>query len=121
MTQQPRAQKARAMNDILSRRTPIPVRVATDGIVVEPDTIYLNPPKKQMIISGGRLLLADKDPNTAIAYPIDHFLRSLANDAPGASACARSPSVRRCRPSRSRASGKRPIASPPSARGSTPI
>ena len=74
------------MDDILSRRTAIPVRVATDGTVVEPDTIYLNPPRKQMILSGGRLLLADKDPATAVAYPIDHFLRSLATDAPGRSA-----------------------------------
>jgi two-component system, chemotaxis family, CheB/CheR fusion protein len=74
------------MNDILSRRTPIPVRVATDGMTVEADTIYLNPPKKQMIIREGRLLLTDKDPSTTIAYPIDHFLRSLASDAPGRSA-----------------------------------
>ncbi|HSO40423.1 MAG TPA: chemotaxis protein CheB, partial [Labilithrix sp.] len=74
------------MNDILSRRTAIPVRVTTDGVLVEANTIYLNPPKKQMIISEGRLLLADKDPGTAVAYPIDHFLRSLADDAPGRSA-----------------------------------
>jgi two-component system CheB/CheR fusion protein len=74
------------MNDILSRRTSLPVHVATEGVLVEPNAIYLNPPKKQMIISEGRLLLADKDPTTAIAYPIDHFLRSLADDAPRRSA-----------------------------------
>ena len=71
------------MDDILSRRTTMAVRVAEEGVLVEPNTVYLNPPKKLMIVNGGRLLLADKDPTTVIAYPIDHFLRSLANDAPG--------------------------------------
>ncbi|MCG8584933.1 MAG: PAS domain-containing protein, partial [Pirellulales bacterium] len=45
-----------------------------------PNAIYLIPPKKEMIISGGRLLLTDKDPNQALNLPIDTFFRSLAQD-----------------------------------------
>lgn len=67
-------------DDILARRTRIPIRVADDGMSVVPDTIYLLPPKKDMIISGGRLFLSDKDPSQTITLPIDHFLRSLAHD-----------------------------------------
>lgn len=74
------------MDDILSRRTTMAVRVAEEGVIVEPNTVYLNPPKKLMVIVGGSLRLTDKDPAVTIAYPIDHFLRSLAIDAP--SRCA---------------------------------
>ena len=47
---------------------------------VEPNAIYLIPPKKDMIISGGRLLLTDKDPSQGFSLPIDTFFRSLAQD-----------------------------------------
>jgi two-component system CheB/CheR fusion protein len=67
-------------DDILARRTRIPIRVVEDGLPVRPDTIYLIPPRKNMIASGGRLLLSDKDPSEMVAVPIDHFLRSLAQD-----------------------------------------
>ena len=49
-------------------------------MLVEPDAIYLIPPKKEMIISGGPLLLTDKDPGTGLSLPIDIFFRSLAQD-----------------------------------------
>ena len=39
------------------------------------------PPKKEMIISGGKLLLTDKDANQGLTLPIDIFFRSLARDA----------------------------------------
>ena len=50
-------------------------------MAVAADTIYLMPPKKEMIVSGGKLLLTDKDPGPALTLPIDHFFRSLAQDA----------------------------------------
>jgi two-component system CheB/CheR fusion protein len=67
-------------DDILARRTRIPIRVVENGMWVHPNTIYLMPPKKDMIVSGGRLLLSDKDPAQMITLPIDHFFRSLAHD-----------------------------------------
>ena len=69
------------MDELLARRTSIPIRRVEDGMAVEPDTIYLMPPKKEMIISGGKLLLTDKDPGQGLTLPIDHFFRSLAQDA----------------------------------------
>jgi len=68
-------------DDILARRTRLPIRVVEDGMPVQPDTIFLIPPRKDMIVSGGRLLLTDKDPGQVVALPIDHFFRSLAHEA----------------------------------------
>lgn len=69
------------MDELLSHRTSMAIHRVEDGMRVEPNEIYLIPPKKEMIISGGRLLLTDKDPHQALTLPIDHFLRSLAHDA----------------------------------------
>jgi two-component system, chemotaxis family, CheB/CheR fusion protein len=68
------------MDELLARRTEIPIHRVEDGMVVERDTVYLLPPKKEMILSGGRLLLTDKDPSQALTLPIDHFFRSLAQE-----------------------------------------
>jgi two-component system CheB/CheR fusion protein len=68
-------------DDILARRTRLPIRVVEDGMPLRPDAIFLIPPRKDMILSHGRLLLSDKDPAQTLALPIDHFLRSLAQDA----------------------------------------
>src|ERR1700759_5470024 len=68
------------MDEILGRRTPIPVRLVEDAMVVEPNRIYLIPPKKEMIISGGRLLLSERDRDQELTLPIDVFFRSLAQD-----------------------------------------
>lgn len=73
------------MDELLSRQTDIPVRRAEHEMEVEPNRIYLIPPKKEMILSGRKLLLTDKDPKQALTLPIDHFFRSLAQEA---GACA---------------------------------
>ncbi|MCA9153175.1 MAG: PAS domain S-box protein [Planctomycetales bacterium] len=69
------------MDELLSRHTSIPIVVAEEGTRVEANHIYLMPPKKEMIISDGHLHLADKDPKAGLTLPIDHFFRSLAQDA----------------------------------------
>lgn len=69
------------MDELLSRRTNIVIHRVEDGMTVEPNSIYLIPPAKEMIIAGGRLLLTDKDPSHGLTLPIDTFLRSLAQDA----------------------------------------
>ncbi len=69
------------MDELLSRHTKISIHRVTDGMKVEPNAIYLIPPKKEMIISGGKLLLTDKDPSRSFTLPIDVFFRSLAQDA----------------------------------------
>jgi two-component system CheB/CheR fusion protein len=69
------------IDELLARRTRIPILQAEDGIEVEPDTVYLLPPRKEMIIKAGRLYLKDKEPKQGLRLPIDHFFRSLAIEA----------------------------------------
>ena len=71
------------MDEILARRTPLPISLVEDAMVVEGDHIYLIPPKKEMIISGGRLLLSERDRDQELTLPIDVFFRSLAQDCAG--------------------------------------
>jgi two-component system, chemotaxis family, CheB/CheR fusion protein len=69
------------MDELLSRRTTMSIRQAEHGMPVEPNSIYLLPPMKEMIIRQRRLLLNDRDPRSGLTLPIDLFLRSLAHDA----------------------------------------
>ncbi|HEX6962042.1 MAG TPA: chemotaxis protein CheB, partial [Lacipirellula sp.] len=68
------------MDELLARHTRMVIHRVEDGMPVEPNSIYLIPPRKEMIISGRRLLLTDKDPDQELSLPIDHFFRSLAQD-----------------------------------------
>lgn len=68
------------MDEILARRTKLPVHLVEDGMQVEPNSVYLIPAKKEMIISGGRLLLSDRAREQELSLPIDVFFRSLAQD-----------------------------------------
>ncbi len=75
------------MAGLLARVTSMPVLQPKDGTELAPDHVYVLPPKKEMILSGGKLLLTDKDPRNAPSLPIDTFLRSLSQEA-GARAVA---------------------------------
>jgi two-component system CheB/CheR fusion protein len=68
------------MDELLARHTRLPIKSVQDGMPVEADHVYLMPPKKEMIISGGRLLLSERDPQQELTLPIDVFFRSLAQD-----------------------------------------
>lgn len=68
------------MDELLARHTRMPIHRVENGMLVEANSIYLIPPRKEMIISAGRLLLTDKDPQQDLTLPIDHFFRSLAQD-----------------------------------------
>ena len=68
------------MDELLARRTSMPVRHAGDDMALEPNSVYLLPPMKEMTIQGRRLHLIDRDPRHGLAMPIDHFFRSLALD-----------------------------------------
>ncbi|HEY4058332.1 MAG TPA: chemotaxis protein CheB [Kofleriaceae bacterium] len=73
------------MDELLGRHTQLPIHLVEDAMLVERGHVYLIPPKKEMIISGGRLLLTERDLQQELALPIDVFFRSLAQDCgPGA-------------------------------------
>jgi two-component system CheB/CheR fusion protein len=68
------------MDELLVRKTNMPVLMATDQMAVEANSIYLIPAKKEMIISDGKLLVKDKDLDKGLALPINQFFKSLARD-----------------------------------------
>lgn len=68
-----------ALAELLGRATQIPVSEVTDGVVVEPDRVYVIPPNTTMALKNGRLRLLPRTP--AVQHlPIDYFLRSLAEE-----------------------------------------
>src|SRR5690242_6857933 len=69
---------ASLLQDILGRTTKIPVTQVTDGVVVEPDHVYVIPANTNMIIADGELRLAARTLVRGQHLPIDHFLQSLA-------------------------------------------
>ena len=68
------------MDELLARKTSLPIHLVTDGMQIEADHVYLIPPKKEMIISEGRLLLSERERQHELTLPIDVFFRSLAQD-----------------------------------------
>jgi two-component system CheB/CheR fusion protein len=68
------------MDELLARHTALPIHLVEDGMPVEADHVYLIPAKKEMIVSGGRLLLSERDRQQELTLPIDVFFRSLAQD-----------------------------------------
>lgn len=69
------------MDKLLGRTTTLPIHTIEDGMEIEPNAIYLLPPKKEVILSGNRLLLAEKTPGRELSFPIDNFFRSLAQNS----------------------------------------
>ena len=68
------------MSELLRKNTTMPIFEVTDSIVIEPNSIYLMPPRKNMLITEGKLLLSDQMPDRLPHLSIDVFLRSLAED-----------------------------------------
>ena len=68
------------MVELLSKRTAMPVQRAEEGMRVEANSVYLIPPKKNLSIFHGKLLLSESDRSRGLNLPIDVFLRSLADD-----------------------------------------
>jgi two-component system CheB/CheR fusion protein len=67
------------MADLLAKRTDMPVQVAEDGLPVEPNHVYLIPPKQSITIFHHKLYLTERE--TGLLYlPIDIFFQSLAED-----------------------------------------
>lgn len=68
------------MVELLSKKTAMPVHRAENGMQVMPNNVYLIPPKKDLTIFHGKLMLSDQERTRGINLPIDIFLRSLADD-----------------------------------------
>src|SRR3989440_1265257 len=69
-----------ALTELLAKATEMPVRQVTDGMLVEPNRVYVIPPNVDMVISQGILRLTPRTETRGHHMPIDRFLRSLAED-----------------------------------------
>ena len=68
------------MDELLARHTKMKIHIVEDGMRVEPNTIYLIPPRKNMSIFHNQLFLDDYNLRKGLNLPIDIFFRSLANE-----------------------------------------
>jgi len=66
--------------NLLSKCTAMPVVEATDGMEVEPNSVYLAPGGSKLAILHGTLHLMEPDSKERVPLPIDYFFRSLAED-----------------------------------------
>jgi two-component system CheB/CheR fusion protein len=66
--------------ELLGKCTWMRVRVAADGVAVEPNTVYLSLPGGYLAILHGTLHLLEPDEAGLLRLPIDFFFRSLAED-----------------------------------------
>ena len=68
------------MAALLNKQTRMPVDQIADGMKLEPNHVYLNPPGKNVAIFKSSLQLLEPIKSSAINMPVDFFFRSLAED-----------------------------------------
>lgn len=68
------------MNELLARRTKMPVVIAENDMKVMPNTVYLNSPGNDLTLVKGKFVLNFHENPSRLNLPINLFFRSLAND-----------------------------------------
>lgn len=71
------------MTELMSRYTPLKVLQIEDGMVVEPDHVYIIPPNRDLGIMNGVLQLMEPTEPHGLRLPINYFLKNLADDQKG--------------------------------------
>ena len=68
------------MKELLARHTKLPIERVEDGVALKPDTVFLLPPKMNIVLDGDVLRLSHQDPLRSHGpnFPIDVFFQSLA-------------------------------------------
>lgn len=66
--------------DLMSRATTMPVVEVREGMLVEPDHVYIMPPNHSLAILHGVLHLMPRPDERGKHLPIDDFMRTLADD-----------------------------------------
>ncbi|WBL21179.1 CheR family methyltransferase [Zunongwangia sp. HRR-M8] len=66
------------MGELLEKFTNLPIKQIQDGITIEDKTIYLIPPKSNLLIEDGKLKLVKKPERAHLNLPIDMFMESLS-------------------------------------------
>ena len=68
------------LSDILSKVSRLPIQEATQDLAIKSNHVYVIPPNMSMTIREGALRLTPREDAASPFLPIDHFLRSLADD-----------------------------------------
>jgi two-component system CheB/CheR fusion protein len=68
------------LSELVQRYTKMKVHEVEDGMVVEPDTVYVIPPNRNLALLHGVLHLLEQSEIPGVRTPIDFFFRSLAED-----------------------------------------
>jgi len=68
------------LDDLVQRLTRMKVAQASDGVEVQPNSVYIIPPNKDMALLHGKLNLMEPGAPRGLRLPIDFFFRSLAQD-----------------------------------------
>jgi two-component system CheB/CheR fusion protein len=68
------------IGEILKKDTDMPIKEIRDGMPVEPNTVYFNPPDNEVGLYQGTFHLLEPGESRHIRMPIDFFFRSLAQD-----------------------------------------
>lgn len=66
------------LQELLSRKAQVPVKVIEDGMAIEEATVYIIPPGASLTIEGYTMYLAEFDQPRGLRRPIDSFFESLA-------------------------------------------
>ncbi len=66
--------------ELLSKATSMPVREVQDGMIVEPDHVYVIPPNTALAVFHGVLRLLPRAETHTQHMPVDSFFQSLAED-----------------------------------------
>ena len=75
------------LTELVKRVTPMDVQEVTDGMVVEPNSVYIIPPNSDLSIMHGTLQLIEPIEPRGLRLPIDYFFRAFSLDAAERSIC----------------------------------
>ena len=68
------------LSEILQRATRMPVEQVANNTAVQPDRVYVIPPGKNLVLGNGLLQLSPRTEERGQHRPVDHFMRSLAEE-----------------------------------------
>jgi two-component system CheB/CheR fusion protein len=75
------------ITEILRKHTPLPIDQVEEGMVVEPNHVYVIRPGRTLTIKNGRLHLGERLEKPGHNRPVDDFFRSLAEEQRERSIC----------------------------------
>jgi two-component system CheB/CheR fusion protein len=73
--------------DLIRRKSKIPVKLIREEIAAKPNTIYLPPSNRDLVLEQGKLHLTNRPVKSEMHMPVDLFLKHLAEEMGEFAAC----------------------------------